>query len=82
MDQIGVLPLGDPSIPGLVAQAYKYIFDETPIIPLVQAEKLVPFDTTYWTNWPSADNPYSTPSTWWQNTFNIILNLKKAPAKS
>ena len=25
VDQIGSLPLGDPSIPGLVAQAYKYI---------------------------------------------------------
>jgi peptide/nickel transport system substrate-binding protein len=82
VDQIGSLPLGDPSIPGLVAQAYKYVSDETPIIPLVQAEKLVPFDTTYWTNWPTAANPYTIPTTWWNNTFNIILNLHKAPAKS
>src|SRR2546430_2463251 len=64
VDQIGSLPLGDPQIPDLVVQAYKYINDETPVIPLVQAEKLVPFDTTYWTNWPTADNDYFYPATW------------------
>jgi len=78
VDKMGSLPLGDPSIPGLVADAYKYIADETPIIPLVQAEKIVPFDTTYWTNWPTSDNAYIVPTTWWQNTFFILFNLKKA----
>jgi len=78
VDQIGTLPLGDPSIPGLVAQAYKYIYDETPVIPFVQAEKLVPFDTTYWTNWPTAKNNYNHPATWWNSTLDIILHLKKA----
>jgi peptide/nickel transport system substrate-binding protein len=76
--QIGTLPLGDPSIPGLVAQAYKYVNDETPIIPLVQASKLVPFDTTYWTGWPTSEDNYIQPTTWWQNTLPIILHLKKA----
>jgi len=80
VDQIGSLPLGDPSIPGLVAQAYKYVADEAPILPLVQAEKIVPFDTTYWTNWPTSDNAYIVPTTWWQNTFVILFNLKKAKA--
>jgi len=80
VDQIGGLPLGDPSIPGLVAQAYKYIYDETPVIPLVQAEKLVPFDTTYWTGWPTTANPYDIPTTWWKNTYDILFNLKKNPA--
>lgn len=76
--QIGTLPLGDPSIPDLVVQAYRYVYDETPVIPLVQAEKLVPFDTTYWTNWPTAENNYNHPATWWQSTHQIILNLHKA----
>ena len=78
VDQIGSLPLGDPQIPGLVVEAYKYVYDETPVIPLVQAEKLVPFDTTYWTNWPTADNNYNHPATWWNSTHQIILNLHKA----
>ena len=82
VDQIGSLPLGDPSVPGLVAQAYKFINDETPVIPLVQAAKLVPFDTTYWTNWPTAKNNYNHPATWWNSTYDIILNLHKATKAS
>jgi peptide/nickel transport system substrate-binding protein len=78
VDQIGVLPLGDPAIPGLVAEAYQYIWDETPFIPLVQASKLVPFDTTYWTGWPTAENNFNHPATWWNSTHQIILNLRKA----
>jgi peptide/nickel transport system substrate-binding protein len=78
VEQIGVLPLGDPQIVDLVVEAYQYIWDETPVIPLVQAEKLVPFDTTYWTNWPTAENNYNHPATWWNSTHQIILNLKKA----
>jgi peptide/nickel transport system substrate-binding protein len=78
VNQIGTLPLGDPQIPDLVVKAYKYIYDETPVIPLVQAEKLVPFDTTYWTNWPTAENNYNHPATWWNSTHQIILNLHKA----
>ncbi len=78
VNQIGQLPLGDPQIVDLVVQAYKYVYDETPVIPLVQAEKLVPFDTTYWTNWPTAENNYNHPATWWESTHQIILNLHKA----
>ncbi|MCC6891371.1 MAG: ABC transporter substrate-binding protein [Anaerolineae bacterium] len=78
VDQIGVLPLGDPQIQPLVLEAYKYIFDETPFIPLVQASKLVPFDTTYWTGWPTQTNNYNHPATWWNSTHQIILNLHKA----
>jgi peptide/nickel transport system substrate-binding protein len=78
VDQIGVLPLGDPSIPEMVVNAYRYIYDETPFISLVQAVKLVPFDTTYWTNWPTAENNYNHPATWWNSTHQIILNLQKA----
>jgi peptide/nickel transport system substrate-binding protein len=78
VDQIGTLPLGDPQIVDLVVQAYRYIHDETPFIPLVQASKLVPFDTTYWTGWPTAENNYNHPATWWMSTHQIIHNLTKA----
>jgi len=78
VDKIGTLPLGDPQIEPLVIEAYKYIYDEMPIIPLVQASKLVPFDTTYWTGWPSAENNYNHPATWWNSTHQIILNLHEA----
>ncbi len=78
VDQIGQLPLGDPQIVDMVVEAYSYINAETPFIPLVQASKLVPFDTTYWTGWPTAENNYNHPATWWNSTHQIILNLQKA----
>jgi peptide/nickel transport system substrate-binding protein len=78
VDQIGSLPLGDPQIVDLVVEAYRYVYDETPVIPLEQAIKLVPFDTTYWTGWPTAENNYNHPATWWQSTHQIIENLHKA----
>jgi len=38
--------------------------------------KLVPFDETYWTGWPTADNNYIQPATWWQSAHIIIHNLE------
>lgn len=78
VDEIGTLPLGDPQIVPMVVEAYRYIYDEVPFIPLVQASKLVPFDTTYWTGWPTAENNFNHPATWWNSTHQIILNLQKA----
>jgi len=76
--QIGTLPLGDPKIDDLTKKALAIYYKELPTIPVTQAKKLIPFDTTYWTNWPTATNNYMASWTWWQTTLNIIINLKQA----
>jgi len=78
VDQIGTLPLGDPQIVDLVVEAYQYIDAETPIIPLVQAAKLLPYNTTYWTNWPTTENNFNHPAFWWNSAHQIIHNVTKA----
>ncbi|MBM4456237.1 MAG: ABC transporter substrate-binding protein [Chloroflexi bacterium] len=78
VDQIGTLPLGDPKIDELTKKALSIYYKELPTIPVTQAKKLIPFDTTYWTNWPSATNNYMASWTWWQTTHNIIHNIKPA----
>lgn len=78
VDEIGQLPLGEESIPGLVVEAMEIWMEEMPAIPLVQAALIVPADTTYWTNWPTADNPYSAPTFWWQTGHVIIHNVQPA----
>jgi peptide/nickel transport system substrate-binding protein len=78
VEKIGVLPLGDPQIEAMVVEAYKYLYDEMPFIPITQARKLVPFDTTYWTGWPTQANNYNHPATWWMSTHQIIHNLEPA----
>ena len=78
VDRMGALSPDDPSVPGLVAEAYAYLAEELPFIPLVQSTKLLPFNTTYWTGWPTADNFYTPPSHWWNTTHQLIHNLEKA----
>ena len=77
--EIGVLPLGDPGIEPLVAEAMKIFMTEQVVIPITQARKLIPFVTTYWEGWPTAkDNNYHHPPTWWMSTHQIIQRLRKA----
>jgi peptide/nickel transport system substrate-binding protein len=79
VDQIGTLPLGDPQIDDLFVQAMDIWFDELPVIPVTQAKKIIPFNTTYWTGWPTAEENFIHPPTWWQgNTEKIILQLQPA----
>lgn len=78
IDDIAARPLGDEDIPGLVASAYKHLDAEMPFIPLVQAAKLLPMNTTYWEGWPTNQNYYNHPFFWWNHTHQIIHNLTPA----
>ena len=76
VDQIGQLSLGSPAIDALFIEAMDIWLDELPAIPLVQAGTLLPFDTTYWTGWPTAINNYIQPPVWWQSTHKILHHLR------
>jgi peptide/nickel transport system substrate-binding protein len=76
IDEMGVLPLGDPQLDDLFVEAMEIWLEELPAIPVTQAEKIIPFSNTYWTGWPTADNAYIHPPTWWQHTHAIIHNLE------
>ncbi|MEM1273309.1 MAG: ABC transporter substrate-binding protein [Pseudomonadota bacterium] len=78
VDQMEGMALGDPAIPGMVAEAYQYLDAEMPFIPLVQAFKLMPFNTTYWEGWPSDENYYNHPFFHWNSGHQIIHNLTRA----
>jgi peptide/nickel transport system substrate-binding protein len=75
VDQIGTLPLGDPQIQPLFVKAADIYLSELPTIPIAQAKKLIPFDTTHWTGWPTHDNNYIQGTTWWQMTPIILQNI-------
>jgi peptide/nickel transport system substrate-binding protein len=79
VDAIGQLPLGAPAIEPLFLDAMRLWLAELPAIPLVQAGTLLPFDTTYWRGWPTSDNNYIHPPTWWQSTHIILHHLEPAP---
>jgi len=81
VDAMGRLPLGDPRIDDLYRRAMEIWLDELPAIPLTQARKLLPFAQDRWTNWPSKQNPYMHPCTWWQSTCKMIHEIKPVPPK-
>jgi peptide/nickel transport system substrate-binding protein len=78
VDGMKLMATDSEELPGMVAEAYQHLSDGTPFIPLVQAAKLLPFNTTYWTGWPTAENAYNHPAHWWGHTHQIIHNLEKA----
>ena len=77
VDEIGVIPLGDPKIESMVAEAMQFFISDQVVIPITQARKLIPFVTTYWEGWPTAENNYHHPPTWWMSTHQIIQRLEK-----
>ncbi|MBV7397150.1 ABC transporter substrate-binding protein [Mameliella sediminis] len=77
VDQMGGLSVGDPAVVPMVVEAYEHYFAELPFLPIVQASKLLPFNTTYWTGWPTQENNYNHPAHWWGHTHQIIHNLEK-----
>ena len=81
VDEMGSLPLGDPKVQELFNQAMTIYMEELPVIPVTQAKKIIPFDTTYWTNWPTYDNQYIHPPTWWQHFHVILQNLQATGAQ-
>jgi peptide/nickel transport system substrate-binding protein len=62
----------DTLIP-LFEQAMAEWLPDLPVIPLVQAPALVPFNSTYWQGWPTEADPWNMPVSWWAN-FNLVLN--------
>jgi peptide/nickel transport system substrate-binding protein len=74
VDQMGVTPpTEEAAMTDLYAQAMAIWLDDLPVIPMVQAPALVPFNERFWTGWPSAADPWNMPVSWWA-TFNLVLN--------
>jgi peptide/nickel transport system substrate-binding protein len=79
VDKLNGLPSTDPQFAALADQAEALWTDELPVVPLVQAMFIVPYNTTYWTNWPTADNNYFFPlAHWWVSGNMLVQNLKPA----
>ena len=72
VDQMGQTAPDDPQLLGLFRQAMEIWIEELPSIPLVQWYHRIPHNETYWTNWPTAENPYIN-SAYWHTSFLLVL---------
>jgi peptide/nickel transport system substrate-binding protein len=77
VDEVYVTPMTDyPKLEGLFHDAMAIWLPQLPDIPLTQLYHRIGYNETYWTNWPTADNPYVNGASW-HLTFEMVLwNLK------
>jgi peptide/nickel transport system substrate-binding protein len=76
VNKIGRLAPGDRGIPALFRKALVIYLKALPEVNISQPVRLVPYNTKYWTNWPTRTNPYFQPSNWWANFHQVILKLR------
>ena len=62
----------DPATFQLAVDLIKHAVEELPTIGFHSGVKFVPINTTYWTNFPTAENPYNGPW-WWWSVFGHML---------
>jgi peptide/nickel transport system substrate-binding protein len=74
VDQVFVTPMTDiPKLQQLFHQAMEIWLPELPDVQLTEFYHRIPMNTTYWKNWPTAENPYIN-GAFWHLTHQLILN--------
>ena len=61
----------------LWTEAMDIWLDELPDVQVIEWYHRIPMNQTYWTNWPTHDNPYAN-GAFWHLTFQLILNNLRA----
>ncbi len=78
VDRMAEVAPGDPKLVPLYREAMQIWLGELPSIPLVQWYHRIPHNETYWTNWPSEENPYINSAYWHRGWLLVLLNLQPA----
>ena len=78
VDRMSTVARGDPQLTSLFRDALEVWLPNLPDIPLVQFYHRIPVNTTYWTNWPDATNPYINTANWHRTFELVLLNLRTA----
>lgn len=74
VDEIGRLAPDNPGIKDLVVAAMDIWMREAVEVPISEWYHRVPMNQTYWTGWPTKDNPYMQPSFWYTSgSFGYVL---------
>lgn len=78
VDAMAPLSSDDPKFQDLAAQAMEIYWKDTIDIPVIQWLHRIPYNQTYWTNFPTADNPVlGFNGAYWHHTAPLVIaNLK------
>lgn len=76
IEDIRKIGFDDPKGVELGRDYVKLMTREMPIIPLMAYNVFTAMDQTYWTGYPTADDPYANPVTNWGNSRYMFVRLK------
>jgi len=76
VSQAQKLPQDSPQFGQLGIDGMKLITENMYYINMMNISTTIPTNTTYWTNFPKADNAYSVPYTWWSSFKKILVSIK------
>ena len=60
----------------LTVRAVDIYLDQLPEIMLTEELHVVTANETYWTGWPTAEDPYVAPYPPWEAIYMVVLNLE------
>lgn len=78
VDEMGVTSPDDPKTAELFRQAMEIWLRELPDVMLLQFYHRIPMNTTYWTGWPSTEDPYINEAFWHRTFINVLTRVKPA----
>ena len=67
---------GDAEYMALVKGATEILLRDVPQVALIEEVHAVTFNTTYWTGWPSAADPYISPYQAWEGFARVLDHLR------
>jgi len=68
----------DANYMALVREATQIYLQDMPQVTLAEEQHVVTFNTTYWSGYPSAQDPYVAPYLPWEGFARVIHRLKAA----
>jgi peptide/nickel transport system substrate-binding protein len=78
IEQVRTIDFDDPKSIELGRDYVKLVAREMPTIPLMAYNVFTAMDHTYWTGFPTAENPYANPVTNWGNSRYMFVKIKPA----
>ena len=77
VDEVYVTPMTDyAKLEGLFKDAMAIWLPNLPDIPLTELYHRIGYNETYWTNWPTAENPYVNGASWHLTWEMVLWNLQ------
>jgi peptide/nickel transport system substrate-binding protein len=81
MDQLALLDPGSAAAKPLFEKSLQHYYEDLPVIATIQSVFTHQFNTTFWNGWPTTDNLYQVPASWWGQFLFVVGALQPTGAK-